>query len=103
MYFGCLQYSEAQDVLCASGERYLVYLRVWHVLVGEYPAVDELLHFVYVDVQASEGVDCRVLPVADYAQKEVVGSNAVAACPHRFFARKIDDGIEFVRYAYFHV
>ena len=49
MYFGRLQYSEAEDVLSTSGEGDLVYLGVWYMLVGEYSAVDELLHFLDVD------------------------------------------------------
>jgi hypothetical protein len=36
------------------------------------------------------------------AQEQVVRGYSVAACSHRFLARKIDDGIKFVRYGYFH-
>ena len=73
------------------------------MFIGEDPAVDEIFHLINVYFKASEGVYSGIFPVAYDAQVEVVRGDAVAACPHRFFARKIDDGIEFVRYAYFHV
>ena len=86
MYSGSLKNSETEDVLCASRECHFVDLRIWDVLVGEYPAVDELFHLINVDLKASEGVYSGIFPVAYDAQVEVVRGDAVAACPHRFFA-----------------
>ena len=55
------------------------------MLIGEYPAVDELFHLVNVDLKASEGVYSGVFPVAYDAQVKMVRGYAVAARPHRLF------------------
>ena len=43
------------------------------MLVGEDSAVNELLHLLDVDNGASHCVDCRVFPVTQDAEEQMVG------------------------------
>ena len=61
------------------------------MFVCEDPAVDELLEFLHVGSDPDEGVGGGVFPMAQYAQKQVVRGDPVAACPHRFFAGVVYD------------
>ena len=72
------------------------------MFVCEYPAVDELFQLLDVRSCTYQGVCGGVFPMAQNAEKQVVWSYAVTACPHRFFAGIVDDRIQFVRYADFH-
>ena len=93
---GSLHDGEAQDVLRAPGECDVFQLGVGDVFVGEYPRVDKPFQLVGVGLQALEGEQGVVVPVADDAEEQMVRTDSVAAGPHCFFAGVVDDAAQLV-------
>ena len=61
------------------------------MFVREDSAVNELLHFGYIATESSQGIASRIFGMPDDAEKEMVGGYSIAACPHRLFARIVDN------------
>ena len=66
------------------------------MLVGEYMAVDELFHLLYIRSGAHKSVDGGVFPMSQDTEEQVVRRDAVTAGSHGFFTRVVDDGIQLV-------
>ena len=93
---GCLQYGQAQYVLCSAGEAYALQFGVRYLLVREDPGIDEGLHLVDVGgkpLQCEEGI---VVPVSDQSEHQVVRSDAVAPGPHRLLSGIGDYAVQYI-------
>lgn len=77
-----LQHGDAEQVAGASGELYPVKVAVWDRLLGEYAAVDELLHFLCVQSQCIQRLAYLVVCMPEDAQEYVVGTDSVGAGTH---------------------
>ena len=98
-----LHHRDAQDVLGQAGEIDVVQFVVGDGRAREDAAVDEGLQFRGVDPEPLQGAERRVLLMADDAEEQVVGPDAVAAGPHGLLPGVFDDAVEFFRNFDFHI
>ncbi len=94
--FGRFHYRDAEDILCSPGKCYMFKFRIWYGLVGENTAVDEFLHNRSIHTQSCQCLKCGIVTVTDYAEKQMVRTDAVAAGTHSLLPGITDDTVKVV-------
>ena len=98
-----LQNGDAQYVLRCPGERDVLHFRIRNLLVGEYAAVNELFHRVRICPQTCQCPAGVIVRMPDDAQEKVVRADSVTSGPESLLSGVPDNGVQFVRYFYFHL
>ena len=99
---GGFHYGDAQDVLRLAGKVDMVDLGVGDGFVGEDSPVDEGFQFGGFHTQPLQNFEGAVVLVADHAEEQMVGPDAVAAGAHGLFAGVFDDSVQVVGYLQLH-